>query len=97
MKASEVLEKAADLIEPEGAWTQKAMRRGGGRCVIGAVASLCPRELNWDDVMAPFRQVVGLTRPFSDVVRWNDTPERTQAEVVQALRDAAALARQEGK
>jgi hypothetical protein len=105
MKASEVLSKAADLIEPVGAWTQGASYRDmfgapldGGepdvacRCTVGAVNEVCDWSLG---AAAPAFGFLD-RRLGADTARWNDAPGRTQTEVVKALRDAAELARSEG-
>lgn len=108
MKPSEVLAKAADLIEPEGAWTQgKFAREASGLaqdpkspkaicwCARGAIIRSGGLE------SAPLRYlrsvVPSCDRSGEPVAVWNDAPERTQAEVVKALRDAADLARSEGQ
>jgi hypothetical protein len=124
LKPSEVLDRAADLIEPEGAWTQFIAAAEAPLadpddvptdedgdiiepdetapemrcwCATGAIwkaANLGPfpaapmAEAATDFV----RQVVGYS-----VTSWNDAPERTQAEVVAALRKAADLARADGQ
>lgn len=100
---AEVLDRAADLIEPKGAWTQGvyACDEFGNdlnpdgqwqpsptavcRCMYGAVAEIA--QPNGYRCVPPSGSW-GL--PDTD---WNDAPERTQAEVVAKLREAAALAR----
>lgn len=110
MNFSEVLNKAADLIEPEGAWTQKAWARtpeGDGVspvdrraycwCMVGALRKV----LGYDPLSArpPTRFFTDepaykrLVKRFGPALGlWNDAPERTQAEVVAALRKAAEAA-----
>lgn len=101
---AEVLDAAADLLTPEGAWTQGDFAR------TAAGDSL---ENGWDDgavcfcIMGAIEHVVGpdeTTRPFraavlevteQSVTAYNDTVGRTQADVVAKLREAAALARGE--
>lgn len=99
MNVSEILNKAADLIEPEGAWTQGTWARTANGsddaaigedvcwCAYGAIrrASEFVNDLS-DECVEKVRQLVG------DVITWNDAPERTQAEVVAALRAAAQKA-----
>jgi hypothetical protein len=95
MEIADVLERAADLIEPEGAWTQGSY--GGGHlptCMGGAVNIARGRQA-WetpagDPIAAFLAQCLGQKVAF-----WNDAPERTQAEVVAKLREAAAKARAE--
>ncbi len=106
-KPSEILSAAADLIEPEGAWTQGAYARLEGglsgygfepgvlcRCAVGGVYGAIggfPAE----DIASFFRHT-----PHESIGHfqlWNDAPERTQAEVVTALRQAAEKAREAGQ
>lgn len=108
LPVADVLERAADLIEPEGRWTQGALYRdrdgnpAGAMisnpicwCAVGAVihvgGGLCELELAEADLA---ETSPGALRPLSS---WNDAPERTQAEVVAKLRQAAALAREQGQ
>jgi hypothetical protein len=101
---ADVLERAADLIEPEGAWTQGAYARDAkgrkfitGRaegmvcfCAIGAIDHVTNAITPlWKDALTALQQVL----PESRIGAWNDAPERTQPEVVAALRRAATLAR----
>jgi hypothetical protein len=102
LKPSEVLERAAALIEPEGAWIQGFIARrrdgfptsvkAGGSCwcLLGAVAEAAPGD---------YATAWGFVKQTTSAVpvAWNDRPERTQAEVVTALREAAELARSEGQ
>lgn len=102
MMISEVLDKAADLIEPPRKWTKSAFARDsqGNPCSpYGTEAvSFC--------VLGAIRQVAGPTTWLhgenfvADTLNelpsvFNDS--RTQPEVVSALREIAALARAEGK
>jgi len=114
---SEVLAKAADLIEPEGRWIQGAYAKDAvGEevyppsgdavcfCTYGALymASGRPREMR-DAEHGPaayyLRRAIGreLQRYGRRLDKWNDRRDRTQAEVVAALRKAADLARSEGQ
>lgn len=112
---ADILAAAADLIEPEGAWTQSEFMRdptgivssedepllpdANCWCALGAIAQVC--DLNpwesWaghpaDAAMWALAGVVGRS-----VAGWNDAPGRTQAEVVAALREAAAKAAEAGQ
>jgi len=108
---ADVLEAAADLIEPEGAWIREAYSNGGDGvgadsdeiaratcfCVEGAVARVLnasgPHGEAWcDEHLNP---LLGLAGPGA-VAQWNDDNAKDQAEVVTALREAAALARKPG-
>jgi hypothetical protein len=105
---AQTLREAADLIEPEGKWTQEAFARdvAGNKltfgisedaacwCLLGAV------ERASNSAFAAFRITKFVRRAIggdeNDPDYWNDAPERTQAEVVAKLREAAALAEARG-
>lgn len=106
LTVSNVLERAADLIEPEGAWTQNTLARSHFRshvlpqdqnavcwCASGAVFALAGNDI-------PLAKQALLQ--LQDHIRsnyiggWNDAPNRAQSEVVAALRAAAVAARGEG-
>lgn len=112
---------AADLLEPEGAWTQGAFSRNadgsidfGGEdgdpdgvadnpvcwCALGALAKVGGHDLTQRGypLMGPLHEastllasVVGKSTGLG-AADWNDEIGRTQAEVVSALREAAARA-----
>lgn len=99
-----VLLRAAEILEPEGAWCQQyyAKDAHGNDCMgwdhqavcwcgVGAIEKAHDELRGQADVMEAailaVGRVVGLSSWASD---WNDAPERTQAEVVQALKQAAA-------
>ena len=101
LTVADVLSKAADLIEPEGAWTRHAMARAadgsqrGARasdavcfCVGGAIIRAANGAAYAADAVGVFRK----TLPEGNVVDFNDYRDRTQAEVVAKLREAAAMA-----
>lgn len=113
MNVADILDKAADLIEPEGAWTQGASARNASGfdidgldrfysgdvddtpvcwCTAGAIYEATSRWFFDDPAYGFFSKYIGDAVPS-----WNDAPERTQAEVVSKLREAAALAREQGK
>jgi hypothetical protein len=76
--------KAAEYIEEHG-WCQRSIgAKGGPACVIGAVHFSGGKIAALNAV----ERVIG--RP--DLIRWNDEPGRTKAEVVKALRGAAFTA-----
>lgn len=106
---AEVLRRAADLIEPEGAWTKNANARTGkgGRetpptasdarcwCVIGAIRRVSGFPLGSAALANTLGAVkTSLPHPWDQrpVHAWNDSSRRRQAEVVAALRKAAARA-----
>jgi hypothetical protein len=93
---ADILRQAADLIEPEGAWTQKSYAKGRtGRevqpegnaavcwCAIGAL-----RRVDGEGVYGVLDALRGHIGAYAITV-WNDDPYRTQAEVVTAFRAAA--------
>jgi len=102
-KASEVLAAAANLIEPPGAWTWCTFARDAHRepvapsdqqatcwCAVGAIRRIVPKKGAWLQAVNYLDKVVGT------IVKFNDAPDRTQAEVVAALREASNIAAQEG-
>jgi hypothetical protein len=99
MSVADSLEKAADLIEPEGAWTQGCYARLADGETTG---SFNPDAVCWC-ALGAIQKTGGGRDAFSAlydmmpadglVSPWNDAPERTQAEVVAKLREAAANAR----
>lgn len=106
-KPSEILSAAADLIEPEGRWTQNrfaASADGEMRspqegeascwCAWGALLRVAadPSDDAVYDASDIAEAVIG-----GNLVMFNDAPDRTQAEVVSALRQAAEKAREAGQ
>jgi hypothetical protein len=94
---SEALAKAADLIEPEGAWRQGPSLRDGAQCAVNALAAATRQGQSWGAMIDFAYQAIGLDAGSMALSEWNDAPGRTQAEVVAALRQAAELARSEGQ
>lgn len=106
VNASEILNAAADLIEPDGAWTQRAGARTSDNgfcdttdpeavafCATGAIYRVSRTALGFD--YPTYCKAVDALESQIDratIARWNDWPDRTQAEVVEALRKAAAKA-----
>lgn len=102
---SEILSRAADLIEPEGAWTTRELARDAkGRAVepreVGAVCWCSagammrhqgPLGENHYPALRYLERVVG-----SSVTSWNDQ-RATQPTAVAALRKASDLAKAEGQ
>jgi len=108
-RVSEVLDRAADLLTPEGAWTQGLFARDvtgyplpagfdAGAvcwCAVGAIEKVTGEEC-LEDLPVLAAQQLESVLPTA-IPPWNDAPERTQEEVVAKLREAAALAREQGK
>lgn len=100
MSVAEVLNKAADLLEKPGAWTQGALGRlEDGTPVYSADAPslsrascYCMAGALWvaNGYQYPEAAFDALPAgPREGTGQWNDAPGRTQAEVVAALRQAA--------
>lgn len=107
MNTSEILDKAADLIDERGLAKGWYCGPGGTLCARGAIYAAAGYEpepdgsdhdwiaglLRHDEVM---RAEVLIDQVIGYVVsQWNDAPERTAAEVATALRGAAEAARAE--
>lgn len=92
----EILTIAADRIGLPGAWTQGASFRDieGNACGSEHAVSFCLYGVmeNFLEDGIPGEVCQALRFVIGDVFLsdWNDTPERTQAEVVRAFRNAAA-------
>lgn len=100
-----VLRRAAELVEPDGAWLQRdAVLDARGRlcayadaacfCLFGAVrvAAGTGGQPIADELFEGAWRVLENVLPGRDPIGWNDRPGRQQTEVVAALRKAAALA-----
>jgi len=103
---ADILTAAADLIDKPGAWTQHVFAKSSPDatdhlsgydpkavcwCALGAMEAAAGEELS---CMAIFGQAeTFLVAEVGNVPSWNDAPNRTQAEVVAALRAAADKAR----
>ena len=86
LSVADVLERAADVVAKPGGWMQGSMGSDGCYCAWGAIIAA---SVTGDPSKACrfFSGFVG------GMVQFNDTPGRTQSEVVAKLREAAALAR----
>ena len=96
-----MLERAANLIEPEGAWGQggsepRVKGRDGCHCADTAIFDMAGNASHTfrNACRIFFAHCIGGKSQF-DTYKWNDTFGRTQAEVVAKLREAAALAREQ--
>jgi len=90
MMARKILFKAAKRIERLG-WKQGAYGTEDGPCCIAGATIHVARELeNHECGMAARRRLEAhLGLALFGLPAWNDTPGRTQAEVIAALRGAA--------
>ena len=68
-------------------WCQNTAEAAGGVCILWAIAGQFMRLRDGQPALSYLRRVVG-----DDIVGWNDTPGRTQAEVEAAYDSAIALA-----
>lgn len=98
MRASEVLDRAADRIDERGWTVGHTGPPSGPNCAEGAIIY---ESRQWLELiirckgflLASIREV----RPTNSVIGWNDlTPGLTQEEVVAEVRHAANLARKAG-
>jgi hypothetical protein len=94
------LDEARALIEK--GWCQKDYARDAGGagewptdaacacyCSAGAIMAIANENLELEDALEDaFRKATG-----GSIITWNDHPNRTQAEVIEAFRKAAELAR----
>lgn len=99
LTVAEVLDRAADLIEPEGKWVQG--RYGAWDASFGGYCAFClygaVHEIggHTDVTRAADGLLDALTLGgIGSAIDWNDAPDRTQTEVVANLREAAAKARE---
>lgn len=108
MKPSEALRKARELITPEGAWTQKEYARdqdGNGLwpweegavcfCAMGALEKAAGGSEFSVEAHRANKYLNKVNRDFT--FNWNDAPNRTHAEVLEAFRRAEKLALSEGR
>lgn len=91
------LDEARALIER--GWCQGTFTLDGCFCLYGAVNMVVDgvpwSELTPDEYFVPLADVIGGEATEYNLASWNDAPERTQAEVIEAFRKAAELARSE--
>jgi hypothetical protein len=94
LSVADVLERAADLVAPEGAWARGSM----GDCTsrFCAWAAIIKASGGAQDVLVGAVAVADKVSRVG-IVTYNDTLKRTQAEVVAKLREAAAKAREQGE
>lgn len=106
---SAILEKAAELISPPSRWHQgdeaadenaQAVSAADDDavcwCAIGAIYRSA-FDLGATPLTDDAADFLGEAIPTVDIAGWNDATNRTQAEVVSKLREAATLAREQGQ
>jgi hypothetical protein len=111
MKPSEILDKAAELLEEKG-WCQRremdpstgAMcARGAIKRAIGARTIRLDKAYFLDDLREEEDHVVAMhamryvkeTTGADHIPHWNDSPMRTADEVITSLRHAAKFAKED--
>jgi hypothetical protein len=96
-KSTEILTKAADVIETRG-WIQGAYAHTDGVCALGAIAvavgigtstAAIITNRKCCKVVEDFERWLGLA-DNADVTGWNDDRDRTAEQVTTALRECAA-------
>jgi hypothetical protein len=97
LNIADILERAANLIEPKGNWTRLTSARDAKN---RSVLALSPDAICWCAVGAIIRAtgfdrpeldlVFGMWKSVGEVTVFNDAPGREQAEVVAMLREGAA-------
>lgn len=92
----ELLKKTADRLEKPGAWCQNVSGSSHGpNCLLGGlweVASLVVNSTSIDTYRPLYlkaARVVGDRLGSRHLASWNDEDDRTQAEVVNLLRETA--------
>lgn len=97
MRTSEVLERAAELIERDG-WWQNARSDGHGDCAATAISRVAEGRGGCyvPAVHDPFIVALGGDKDapmVTTIYNWNDVPGRTKEEVIAMLRAVAATER----
>jgi hypothetical protein len=106
LSVADVLEHAADLIEPKGKWTRGAAARDANYnptsfdskdascwCAMGAISRVAMGVRPMRDIAGQARDQFRRVLETPWITDFNDAEDRTQPEVVAALRRAATLAR----
>jgi hypothetical protein len=107
-KPSEALRAARDLLTPEGAWIQEEPAKkadgsyatyvdGDCFCALGAIWHVNGGWVTADPIEFYLMQSLGAFSVRPDIAHWNDDPNRTQAEVLDAFSRAILLAEAEGQ
>jgi hypothetical protein len=90
LTASEVLLKAADILERDG-WCKYSLHDGKGRhCVAGAILLAVAGSPGGDALRNEARQLLRQHLSFwPNIESWNDLPWRTRNQVLAKLRATA--------
>jgi hypothetical protein len=100
--AADRLDGAADWIETYG-WIQRHFRIGNQVCALGAISASQDEQVRLSDLVRGATSINGIAvRALRDqigipgatiysrtITQWNDQPDRTEFEVINALRAAA--------
>lgn len=96
-RVARLLLEAADLIEHHGHTKNQLYGPDGSMCLMGALEKArAVKDVDSYAAMQGAARAVADTLklgwycPIVDAVEWNNAPERTGAEVVDAMRQAAA-------
>lgn len=101
-KPSEVLRRAAQLIDTPEKWCQRADELDGKHCLMGAIMAHPDRDSAefssvYEDACEAIAEQVGFSKLRIVMGIWNDEPGRTHAEVLAALDRAASKLEAEGR
>ena len=98
MTTADILNRAANRLEQQGAWTQLALAKDADGVQVppssGTACQWCSKgaiRAETFEVHAHIRAEAALARVIGthQIAMWNDNPARTQNEVVAAFRKAA--------
>ena len=111
MLPSEILSKAADIVEAPGAWIQGEYATTHSGTKVASDSPVACRFCAWGAIESAASRRYDLTVPAGDaeetaletlwnlvggdIEAWNDVEGRTQSEVVAALRKAASIAKEQ--
>jgi len=89
LSAADVLEEGADLIDRFGHCKGHYINVRGSRCVDGALLYVTRTDRHaYGAAVRALQNVIS-----ENIVRWNDLPTTTQADVTSAMRAAAGIVR----
>jgi hypothetical protein len=91
MELAEIYSRAADYIEANG-WCQYKLKDEEGKvCLIGSLLAVDPSDASCIRTLRALKQT--LSGGYQDsMANWNDTPGRTEEEVIAFLREQAIKA-----
>jgi len=84
--------RAAELIEQDGHSKGHTLDESGQRCIEQALAEAAHESGDfrlYSTVRHELERELGLAQGATELIRWNDAPERTPAQVLAALRGEA--------